>query len=93
MPRLYEHKSKHSLIVLLENTYKKLETAKSSAVYMLLTKIRHLEDELNLRFGKDEHQSFKYKNDKETNTEETNTTDITEEPTEKVITSRKRREE
>jgi len=32
MARIYEHKSKHSLIVLLENTYKKLETAHRNAV-------------------------------------------------------------
>jgi hypothetical protein len=88
MPRFYENKSKHSLIILLESTYKKLETAHRSAVYMLLKKIHLIEDELNLRFGKYEHKPFKYKSD-----EKTNTTEPTEEPIEKVITSRKRREE
>ena len=75
MARIYEHKSKHSLIVLLENTYKKLETAHRSAVYMLLKKIHLIEDELNLRFGKFERKPFKYKSDKEP----------TEEPTEESI--------
>jgi len=74
MPRFYENKSKHSLIILLESTYKKLETAHRNAVHMLVKKIRLIEDELNLRFGKYEHKPFTYKNK-----------EPTEEPTEEPI--------
>jgi hypothetical protein len=52
MARIYEHKSKIELLAQLETSYRKLKTVSRKGERSLKIKIRLLEDELNLRFGK-----------------------------------------
>jgi hypothetical protein len=54
MARIYEHKSKNELLKQLETSYRKLKTVSRRGERSLKIKIHLLEEELNLRFGKQE---------------------------------------